>query len=112
MFKDKFVDEEDKDGRVLMKKWMEPARYAELFAMASCLPGPSSTQVAFAIGITQQGVIGGLVAGFAFLLPGAIGMTTLGFAAHHLKSETQDVHSITSGVAQSCSCVGVALVFK
>eukprot|EP00913_Durusdinium_trenchii_P034931 g32676.t1 len=50
MFRSRFVE---KYG------WLSSDRFAELFAMANCLPGPSSTQVAFAIGMTQGGVKGG-----------------------------------------------------
>jgi chromate transporter len=112
MYQARFIDQDEKDGKPAVRKWLSNERYMELFGMASCLPGPSSTQVAFAIGVTQQGVIGGLVAGFAFLLPGFFGMTGLGFLAHQLKDQVKDPHSVTSGVAQACSCVGVALVFK
>jgi hypothetical protein len=40
-------------GTVWRYQWLSSERFAELFAMANCLPGPSSTQVAFALGITQ-----------------------------------------------------------
>jgi chromate transporter len=32
--------------------------YAELFALGQCMPGPTSTQVSFAIGIIKKGVSG------------------------------------------------------
>lgn len=35
----------------------------ELLALGSCLPGPTSTQMSFAIGITKQGWAGGLLSG-------------------------------------------------
>lgn len=91
--------------------WLSSERYAELMAIANCLPGPSSTQVAFAIGITQQGVRGGLAAGLAFLLPGFFVMTALGFGAHRLREEVDDPKSVANAVASACSAVGVALVF-
>ncbi len=39
-------------------RWMSHAVYMELFALGSCLPGPTSTQVSFAIGTVRQGVSG------------------------------------------------------
>lgn len=94
------------------KRWISLTRYNELFAMCGCLPGPSSTQCAFAIGITQQGTLGGLLAGFSFLIPGFIGMTILGLVSHSLQDEIANTHSVASGVAAACSAVGVGLVFK
>jgi len=92
-------------------KWLSPARFAELMAMAGCLPGPTSTQVAFAIGITQQGALGGLISGLMFMLPGAIAMCGLGFVANSLTEQIKDPSSPASAVAIACSAVGVALVF-
>ncbi len=37
---------------------MSHAVYMELFALGSCLPGPTSTQVSFAIGTVRKGVLG------------------------------------------------------
>uniref|UniRef100_A0A7S1QTA4 Chromate transporter n=1 Tax=Alexandrium catenella TaxID=2925 RepID=A0A7S1QTA4_ALECA len=79
--------------------------------MANCLPGPSSTQVAFAIGITQQGVKGGLTSGLMFLLPGLFLMTGIGFGFHLIKDQVDTPRSAANSVAIACSAVGVALVF-
>mmetsp|Transcript_8138 Transcript_8138/g.17749 ORF Transcript_8138/g.17749 Transcript_8138/m.17749 type:complete len:428 (-) Transcript_8138:167-1450(-) len=102
MFQERFVERQ---------KWLSSSRYTELIAMANCLPGPSSTQVAFALGVLQQGVLGGLVSGFSFLLPGAILLTLLGFGASSLQDEVEDPKSTANAVAAACSAVGVALVF-
>lgn len=96
---------------VLRQGWITEDRFAELMAMAGSLPGPSSTQVAFAIGITQQGVLGGLIAGGFFLFPGAIMMTGLGFVSSQLSDQIANPGSTANGVAIACSSVGVALVF-
>lgn len=102
MYRDRFVEK---------LQWITEDRFAELMAMAGALPGPSSTQVAFAIGITQQGVLGGLVAGGMFVFPGAIMMTGLGFASNSLSDQIANPGSTANGVAIACSSVGVALVF-
>ena len=44
-------------------RWISDAVHLELLALCQCLPGPSSTQLSFALGITQQGATGGLVSG-------------------------------------------------
>lgn len=38
--------------------WVSNEVYAELFALAQCVPGPASTQVSFALGIIKKGVTG------------------------------------------------------
>ncbi len=50
--------------------WLPNGVFLELLALCQCLPGPSSTQLSFALGVTQQGTVGGLLSGGApFLLP-------------------------------------------
>ena len=51
--------------QVLVEKlrWMTPTIFLELLALCQVMPGPTSTQMSFAIGITQQGVTGGLLSG-------------------------------------------------
>jgi chromate transporter len=39
--------------------WMSNEVYGELFALGQCMPGPTSTQVSFAIGIIKKGAPGG-----------------------------------------------------
>ncbi|CAK9103293.1 unnamed protein product [Durusdinium trenchii] len=102
MFRSRFVE---KYG------WLSSDRFAELFAMANCLPGPSSTQVAFAIGMTQGGVKGGLLAGACFIIPGAITLPLLGFVSSSLSKQIEEPASPANAVAIACSAVGVALVF-
>lgn len=68
-------------------RWMSDGVYMELFALSSCLPGPTSTQVSFAIGTVRKGVLGGLLSGALFQYPGAIIMTAVGVGA----AETLDV---------------------
>jgi len=102
MFRSRFVEK---------YQWLSSERFAELFAMANCLPGPSSTQVAFALGITQGGVVGGLLAGAFFIIPGAISLSLLGFVSSSLSKQIEEPASPANAVAIACSAVGVALVF-
>lgn len=39
-------------------RWMSDEVYGELFALGQCMPGPTSTQVSFAIGVIKKGVSG------------------------------------------------------
>ncbi len=46
-------------------KWLSSTVYLELLGLSQCLPGPTSTQVSFAIGVVHKGVTGGLMTGDA-----------------------------------------------
>lgn len=54
------------------KQWLTDGNFADLVGLCQFLPGPSSSQVAFGIGMLEAGLWGGLVAWFAFTLPSAV----------------------------------------
>lgn len=96
------------EKRIVHKlRWMTQAVFMEMFALGSCLPGPTSTQVSFAIGTVRKGVWGGLLSGALFQYPGAFIMTGVGIAfAKALQDPAAWLLALTAGV----SAVGVALV--
>src|SRR5690606_40005640 len=49
--------------------WLDEAAYADLVALCQFLPGPASSQVGFALGLSRGGLLGGLLAWAAFTLP-------------------------------------------
>jgi len=67
-FRTRFVEEE---------AWMDDATFVDLVALCQSLPGPSSSQTGFAIGVLQRGWFGGLVAWSCFILPSALLMAGL-----------------------------------
>lgn len=76
-------------------KWMSPQVFAELFALGSTLPGPTSTQVSFAVGAIKKGVPGGLLSGILFQYPGAFMMAGLGAgAANVLRDPARELQPI------------------
>jgi len=73
---------------VARRKWLSEESYADLVALCNFLPGPASSQVGMALGISQGGLAGGLAAWLGFTMPSALlligfayGFTTLGFSA-------------------------------
>ena len=60
------------------RRWLDEAAYADLVALCQFLPGPTSSQVGIAIGLSRAGVLGGAAAWLGFTLPSALLMT--GFA--------------------------------
>ena len=63
------------------RKWCEEETFAEIVAVAQSLPGPASSQVAFALGWLRANWAGGLAAWAGFTAPSALIM--LAFALGH-----------------------------
>jgi chromate transporter len=62
-----------RDDLILRRRWMDEAGFADLVALCQFLPGPASSQVAFALGLIRgRGILGGLTASFAFTAPSAL----------------------------------------
>ena len=53
------------------RRWLDDDEYADIVALCQFLPGPSSSQVVFALGLRRAGFLGALGASLAFLLPSA-----------------------------------------
>ncbi len=56
---------------VTRRQWVTQSRLADLVALSYFLPGPSSSQVGFAIGLERAGIAGGIAAWVGFTLPSA-----------------------------------------
>lgn len=54
------------------RRWLDESAYADLVALCQFLPGPASSQVAFALGLARGGGAGGCLAWLGFTLPSAI----------------------------------------
>jgi chromate transporter len=81
--------------------------FAEMFALAQCVPGPSSTQLAYGIGIIKKGVAGGMLSGFLFQFPGLLLMSLVGVGvAEFLKAPSPALRGAVAGLGAA----GVALV--
>lgn len=73
---------------VIRRKWLEERAYADLVALCQFLPGPASSQVGLAVGLSRAGYAGAFAAWTGFTLPSAIalvlfayGMAAIGDAA-------------------------------
>ncbi len=64
---------------VIRRKWLDEAAYADLVALCQFLPGPASSQVSIAIGITRAGILGGIAAWLGFTLPSALLMLAFAY---------------------------------
>lgn len=60
------------DEFVRRRQWLSQQEYADCISLAQFLPGPSSSQVGFAIGMRRSGLVGGIAAWCGFTLPSAL----------------------------------------
>ncbi|CEL99834.1 unnamed protein product [Vitrella brassicaformis CCMP3155] len=91
------------------RKWISMGVFTEMIALGQCLPGPTSTQISFALGTTQAGLLGGIATGLMFLLPGFIIQTFAGYGLGELlKLPDSWIRGLTGGLGTA----GVALVWS
>jgi chromate transporter len=89
---------------VARRRWLNEAEYAELVALCQFLPGPTSSQVGFGLGLMRAGALGALAAWIGFTLPSAILMTAFAYAATAMSGP------IASGALHGLKLVAVAVV--
>jgi chromate transporter len=59
---------------VVRRQWLDESAFADLVALCQFLPGPASSQVGFALGLSRGGLRGGLAAWLGFTLPSALAL--------------------------------------
>jgi chromate transporter len=57
---------------VVSRQWLDERAYADLVGLCQFLPGPASSQVGFALGLSRRGLSTGLAAWLGFTLPSAL----------------------------------------
>lgn len=72
-----------RDAFVARRQWLTDSAYAELVALCQFLPGPASSQVGMAIGLSQAGIRGAVAAWCGFTAPSALLMVALGASFSH-----------------------------
>lgn len=93
-----------RDEFVTRRQWLTERSYADLVALCQFLPGPASSQVGIALGLSRSGYAGALAAWVGFTLPSAIAMIlfALGIASYG--------DAMPSGVLHGLKVVAVAVV--
>jgi chromate transporter len=76
------------DEFVKKRKWLDEHGYADLVALCQFLPGPASSQVGMAVGLSRAGIPGALLAWLGFTLPSvmllvlfSIGISSINFVS-------------------------------
>ncbi len=89
---------------VTRRQWLTECSYADLVALCQFLPGPASSQVGIALGLSRCGYAGALAAWAGFTLPSALALIlfALGMASYG--------DAMPSGVLHGLKVVAVAVV--
>ena len=93
-----------RDEFVVRRRWLSERSYADLVALCQFLPGPASSQVGMALGLSRAGYAGALAAWLGFTLPSAIALIlfALGIASYG--------DAMPAGVLHGLKVVAVAVV--
>jgi chromate transporter len=86
------------------RRWLSEAAFADLVALCQLLPGPASSQVGFAVGLSRGGLAGGVAAWLAFTLPSAVALVAFGYGAAALTG------TLGRGALHGLQVVAVAVV--
>jgi chromate transporter len=68
---------------VEQRAWLSREHFLDLVGACNLLPGPSSTQVAMALGFARAGWVGLAIAGACFIVPASLATLGLAFAYVH-----------------------------
>lgn len=89
---------------VTRRRWLSERSYAELVALCQFLPGPASSQVGIALGLSRAGYGGAVAAWAGFTLPSAIALILFALGLAHYGAV------IPTGALHGLKVVAVAVV--
>lgn len=93
-----------RDAFVTRRRWLSERSYADLVALCQFLPGPASSQVGIALGLSRAGYGGALAAWLGFTLPSVVVLILLALGI------TRHSTAIPPGVLHGLKVVAVAVV--
>lgn len=90
---------------VSRRQWLSEQSYADLVALCQFLPGPASSQVGLALGLSRAGYSGALAAWLGFTLPSALALMLLAVGMTGVADG-----AVSSGLLTGLKVVAVAVV--
>lgn len=93
-----------RDEFVTRRHWLTERSYADLVAICQFLPGPASSQVGMALGLSRAGYTGALAAWAGFTLPSAVALILFALGISNYGN------AISSGALHGLKVVAVAVV--
>ncbi len=89
---------------VVRRRWLADHTYADLVALCQFLPGPTSSQVGFSLGMMRAGWLGALCAFLGFTVPSALILLTFAFVTPAIGG------MVGAGLLHGLKIVAVAIV--
>jgi chromate transporter len=89
---------------VVRRRWLDEETYTNIVALCQFLPGPTSSQVGFSIGLIRAGYFGALAAWTGFTVPSAIALVLFAYGAAAVNGP------IGMGLLHGLKLVAVAIV--
>jgi len=86
------------------RKWLDEHAYVDLVSLCQFLPGPASSQVGIALGLSRGGIPGAIASWVGFTLPSAIALVLFGIWISLVG------HNLGSGWLHGLKIVAVAVV--
>ena len=88
-------------------RWVDDATFAEIVALCSVLPGPTSSQVGIVLGLRRGGWFGAILAWLGFTLPSALVLGALGTFARSSASttHTRALNGLAHGLVAAAAAV-------
>ncbi|WP_248749240.1 chromate efflux transporter [Pseudomonas sp. MWU15-20650] len=93
-----------RDEFVTRRRWLDERSYADLVALCQFLPGPASSQVGIALGMSRAGYRGAAAAWAGFTLPSAMALILFALGLSHY------ANGLPNGALQGLKVVAVAVV--
>jgi len=75
------------DEFVVRRRWLDEKTYADLVALCQFLPGPASSQVGIAVGLSRAGYAGSIAAWLGFTMPSAIALVLFAYGVTAIGGE-------------------------
>jgi chromate transporter len=92
------------DEFVARRRWLEEKTYADLVALSQFLPGPASSKIGIAIGLSRAGYAGALAAWAGFTMPSAVALVLFAYGVETFGG------ALGSGWLHGLKVVAVAVV--
>ena len=89
---------------VARRRWLDEETFADVVALCQFLPGPASSQVGIALGLTRAGPRGALAAWLGFTLPSALALIAFAYGVTEVDA------AMDTGWLRGLKIVAVAVV--
>jgi chromate transporter len=92
------------DEFVVRRRWLDEKTYADLVVLSQFLPGPASSKIGIAIGLSRAGYAGALAAWVGFTMPSALALVLFAYGVEAFGG------ALGSGWLHGLKVVAVAVV--